>query len=173
MNCEQLNGYLVEYLDGRLEAKRRTEVEMHLAACAACRERAADFRALASLLEEWQPVEPSLGFDARLAERIESASADWRPSWLRPVYVAGLALLLVAVGIIVGTKPGLQPASQPVAVKTQAPLAPRPAIRAQGTEDEEVLMLENLGVLENAQVLEDFDVLSEMAAAKAKAKKKL
>lgn len=172
MNCQQLNERLIEFLVGRLESSTKGKVETHLAACAACRQRAAEFRALSRVLEEWQPTEPSPAFDVALAERIESAAASswrWWPAWMRPAYVAVLALLLVAAGIVIWMQQGSAPAPSPVAVQAPAPLAPRTA--AVG-KDEEVLLLENLAVLENADILEDFDVLSEIGPAKVKEQKK-
>lgn len=178
MNCQQLDGCLIEYLDGRLDSSTRAQVETHLASCADCRKRAAEFRTVSAVLEEWRPVEPSSVFDARLAEKIESARArSWRrwPVWLRPAYVAALALLLVAAGIVIWTHHASQPAPAPVAVRTPMPVAPAPAPTSPTVskeEDEEVFLLENLAVLENAEMLEDFDVLSEIGPAKPKVEKK-
>lgn len=176
MNCQQLNERLIEFLDGRLETRQRAEVEAHLAACAACRQRAAEFRSLSLVLEEWQPTEPSAAFDARLAERIESAAASswrWWLAWMRPAYVAVLALLLVAAGIVIWMQQGSAPAPSPVAVHAPAPVAPNPMPTTAATnKDEEVLLLENLAVLENADMLDDFDVLSEIGRAKVKEQKK-
>lgn len=176
MNCQQLNERLIEFLDGRLESSTKAQVETHLAACAGCRQRAAEFRALSRVLEEWQPTEPSPAFDVALAERIESAAASswrWWPAWMRPAYVAVLALLFVAAGIVIWMQQGSAPAPSPVAVQAPAPVAPSPAPRtATVSKDEEVLLLENLAVLENADMLDDFDVLSEIGRAKVKEQKK-
>lgn len=178
MNCEQVNEYLIEFVEDRLEAGRRAEVETHLAACAACRERAAAFRAVSSALDDWQAAEPSVGFDARLAEKIELAeSRRWWPAWLSPAYVGALALLLLLAGVFLWTRHAPVEPPAPVAVKTStsSPSAQPPATqpRVNVAEDEEVQMLENLAVLEDAQMLEDFDVLSEIGHQKTKTKSKL
>ena len=174
MNCQQCNEYLVEYLDRRLESGRHDEVENHLATCVACRERAAEFRALSALLEEWQPREPSPAFDARLAEKIESSTVSWWRGWFQPAYIAAVAMfVLMVVGLMVWSRPGIEQ-RQPVAIKT-TPATPQANVQARElrselSEDEEIQLLENLAVLENAQTLEDLDVLSEIGPAKAKKK---
>ena len=172
MNCQQLNERLIEYLDGRLDGPKRAEADAHLAVCAGCRQRAAEFRALSAVLGEWQSTEPSPAFDARLAEKIESAQAGfwpWWPGWLRPAYVAVLALLLAAAGIMIWTHRASAPAPSLVAVTKPASAAPTIAA---ANKDEEVLLLENLAVLENADMLDGFDVLSEIGPAKVKQEKK-
>jgi len=45
--------------DGRLKEGERREVEKHLAACAACRLRVNEFRAVSGLLDELPVIEPS------------------------------------------------------------------------------------------------------------------
>lgn len=174
MNCQQANELLIEYLDGRLDADRRAQVESHLATCVACRERVAEFRALSALLEEWQPEGPSPAFDTRLAERIESSTASWRPAWLQPAYLAVVAaVVLIVVGLMLWSRPGIEQRSA-VAVKT-TPAAPQANVQAREpqselSQEERIQLLENLAVLENAQTLEDLDVLSEMGPPKAKKK---
>jgi hypothetical protein len=70
-----------------------------------CRKLYEDQRATWQALDLWETVEPSLGFDRCLRERVEelSASRTWFAGWLtpwRPNFAVGLAgLLLVAATV--------------------------------------------------------------------------
>jgi hypothetical protein len=91
--------------------------------------------------------EPSLGFDARLRQRI---AAEPRPRWFtwlvpQPRLAFSMALL-VAVSIWMSRLPQSQPASF-----ANAP-----------SEEEQFQMIDHLGVLENFDVLSKSDVLSEL-----------
>ncbi|HYT21633.1 MAG TPA: zf-HC2 domain-containing protein, partial [Candidatus Polarisedimenticolia bacterium] len=61
---------ILPYVDGRLKEGERQEVEKHLAACAACRLRVNEFRAVSGLLDELPVIEPSAAFDVRLWARV-------------------------------------------------------------------------------------------------------
>lgn len=155
MNCERMETLLIAYLDGKARENERRDVELHLAACAACRTRAEEFRRVWGVLEELPAVEPSLGFDARLRQRI---AAEPRPrlfGWLIPQ-----PRLAFAVSLLLA-----------LAVWTSS-VAPPPPDLAQVQSEEDFKAIENLQVLEDYDVLKDFEVLSELPAAKAKAPSK-
>src|SRR5574341_2381839 len=98
MNCEKLEGLLIEYLDGVLNPAGRATVETHLAACAGCRERVESFRAVSRALDAWETPEVSPWFNARLHAKI--AESESKASWpdalrasLKPSYTMALAVV--------------------------------------------------------------------------------
>jgi anti-sigma factor RsiW len=96
MKCEEVSKELIAYLDRRANSAERVEVEGHLATCNACRTRAEDFRKVWNVLDEMPVEEPSLGFDARLRQRIAD---EPRPGWFRwlvpqPRLALSMALLV-------------------------------------------------------------------------------
>lgn len=150
MSCEKVSNSLISYLDGRASAEERSSVEAHLQACAACRERAEEFRRLWDVMAEAPAVEPSFGFDTRLRQRI---AAEGRPrpwTWLVPSpRLAAAVLVLVGLSIFVSVKP-----NKPMTVGIS------PA-----NSEEQFRMIKDLGVLENYDVLSNFDALSDLPGA--------
>ncbi|HEX2665177.1 MAG TPA: zf-HC2 domain-containing protein [Candidatus Acidoferrum sp.] len=97
---------ILGYVDGRLKESERLEVEKHLAACAGCRLRVNEFRAVSGLLDELPMIEPSAAFDLRVHARVaaEPVKQDWW-AWLMPApRVAVAAAMLVAAMVWVGTR---------------------------------------------------------------------
>jgi anti-sigma factor RsiW len=102
MKCEDVSKELIAYLDRRANSAERMEVEDHLASCAACRVRAEEFRKVWNVLDEMPIEEPSLGFDARIRQRIAD---EPRPGWFRwlvpqPRLALSMALYRVCLVII-------------------------------------------------------------------------
>ena len=104
MGCGRMENRILPYVDGRLKEGERQEVEKHLAACAACRLRVNEFRAVSGLLDELPVIEPSAAFDIRMQVRV--AAEPMKPSWWawfmpapRVAFAASmLALAMVWVG---------------------------------------------------------------------------
>src|SRR5579863_1926220 len=76
----------------------------HVATCAACSGKLAEFRQTMALLDEWQAPEPSPYFgmrlQARLREEMVKPEAGWLQWFRRPVLAAALTLLMgVGVGM--------------------------------------------------------------------------
>ena len=91
---------LVEYLDGRAKPAERHAVEEHLTACAACRVRAEEFRALWDALDDLPVLSPSPAFDASLRARIAAEPVrrgfwDWLPSPRLAFAVTALVVMSV------------------------------------------------------------------------------
>lgn len=146
MSCEKISSALIAYLDGRASAQERTTVEAHLKACAACRERADEFRRLWNVMAEVPAVEPSLGFDARLREKIAAEPQPRLWAWLSPSpRFAAAMILLVALSIWVSRRP------MPVTNPSNA-----------ANSEEQFRMIKDLGVLENYDVISNFDALSDL-----------
>src|SRR5437660_1318061 len=99
MNCGQMENRLIAYLDGKANRTERREVEAHLAACAACRTRAEEFRLLCGVLDEVPMKEPSPAFDARLRARLAAEPprrSFW--AWLAPSPRLAFAASMLLVG---------------------------------------------------------------------------
>jgi anti-sigma factor RsiW len=142
MSCTRINERILPYLDGRLKEGERRKVEAHLAACAPCRLRVEEFRAVTGLLGELPEIEPSLTFDTRVRARVaaEPAKQSWWV-WLAPsprTAFAASMLLLATVWV----------ASRP----TETSITP-----VERTQIEQ-----NFPVLENYDLLTDFAPLTEL-----------
>jgi len=85
-----------------------------------CRKLYEEQRAAWRALDLWEPVEPSLGFDRRVKQRVEelSSSRRWYTGWLapwRPNFAVGLAGLLLVAGAVLH-QPSLSDRTPKVAV---------------------------------------------------------
>src|SRR5581483_12024656 len=102
MKCEDVSKELIVYLDRRANSAERQQVENHLLECADCRARAEEFRGVWNAMEELPVIEPSLGFDARVRERV---AAEPQRHWFwnfipQPRLAFAVALLLlVSIGV--------------------------------------------------------------------------
>ena len=156
MKCEEITKELVGYLDRRANSAERQHVEEHLQECAVCRSRAEEFRGVWNMLEELPVIEPSLGFDARVRERV---AAEPQRHWFwnfipQPRLAFSVALLLLlSIGI---AKFPQRNVGGPVPV-------------AAVSETEQFQEIKDLPVLENYEVLTKFDALSELTPAEAPA----
>ena len=140
MKCEQMSELLPDYLQGKLSAGERSNVEAHLAQCADCSEEVVIWRKL-SLLPVEQPSPASRArFEAMLqayqagrsnqpARNSEwrKRAAAWNPfHWLRsPLGAAAWSAALLAIGIYAGLHlagPKPQPPTTDLA-KVEAELA--------------------------------------------------
>ena len=136
MSCSRIESKILGYLDGRLKESERLEVEKHLAACAACRLRVNEFRAVGGLLDELPMIEPSVAFDLRVRARVaaEPVKPSWW-AWLMPApRVAIAAAVLMLATIWVGTHSKNQPQ----------------------------IAQDDIPVLENYDVLSNFEPLTEL-----------
>jgi anti-sigma factor RsiW len=166
MNCRQMESRAIDYLDGKLERKQAEAAARHLAGCPACAERLRAFSDVSSLLDTWEPVQPSASFNARLQRRIlaEPSAAGWRDRlalWLpvnsfgRPA-LAGALLGLVLFAVVLER---YTPAKSVPAYQTAAGTA-LVATTFEGTDD--LTLYQDLPVLENLEFLRNFDVLQEL-----------
>ena len=87
MNCDELNRYLDDWLDGELPSAERARFEAHLDACADCRESVRSVRELlagaAALRHEQQP--PHDLWPAIAAGIRQPASTSGNRDWLRAI----------------------------------------------------------------------------------------
>jgi anti-sigma factor RsiW len=149
MSCGRLEKQMMPYVDGRLKAGEQREMEAHLAACAACRLRVNEFRAVSGLLDELPEIEPSGAFDARVRARV--AAEPVKQSWwaeLAPSPRAALAasmLLLAAIWIESRPRPADTGEHAQNAVVNPANIDPN-----------------DLAVLENYDILANFEPLTDL-----------
>lgn len=156
MNCKSLEKSLIAYLDGRATVGERREVESHLSECAACRERAEQFRLLFGVLDEWQVPPPSPSFDAAVRARVAQLPARgsiW--SWLMPSPRAAFALTAVVLLSVWLSSVRPSRPSQPVVAQVQS------------SGETDFKMIEDLPALENYDVIANFDALSDLPTSPA------
>jgi anti-sigma factor RsiW len=150
MNCQGMEQDLIAYLDGKANPALRRQASEHLLACSACRERAEEFRALWSVLDEVPAISPSPAFDAAVRQRVAAEprrAGFW--AWLVPSPRLGFALTaVVALAIWLSS--------------VQAPRQPAVAV-APASSETEFAMIRELPVLEDYDVLQGFDALSELS----------
>jgi len=170
---------LVPYLDGRLSAAERARLGTHLAACAECRERVDELRALMGALAEWTLEQPSPAFDAALRARL-AEEAEQGTGWLslRPIYGAALAAAVVIASAValwppatelppLPQAPGVAQAPQPGQPSTTTPAQPSQP-KSNGTDA--LAVLDNSVLLENYDLLTQFDILFEPTAEEKEGK---
>jgi anti-sigma factor RsiW len=150
MKCEEVSKELIGYLDRRMNSAERQEVEDHLLGCEACRTRVEEFRGVWNLLEEVPALEPSLGFDARVRERVAAEPRSrWFWGWVPQPRLAFALALLLALSVWMAKIPQ-KPAHAPVA--------------SNAASEEQFQEIKDLRVLDNYEVLTKFDALSELSS---------
>jgi hypothetical protein len=125
-------------------------VETHLAACAACRRRADEFRAVSGLLDELPVIEPSPAFDVRVRARVAAPSRQGWLAWLTPsprVALAATLLLMLTLWI-----------AGPKDIDRYDHASNFPAQNS----DEDFRMIKDLPVLEDYDVLSNFEPLADL-----------
>jgi anti-sigma factor RsiW len=135
MSCSRMEERILPYVDGRLKESERREMDAHLAACAACRLRVNEFRAVTGLLDELPQIEPSAAFDARVHARVaaEPLKQSWW-AWFTPSPRVAFAASLLLLGTVWIGANSNQPA----------------------------IAQEDIPVLENYDVLSNFEPLTEL-----------
>jgi anti-sigma factor RsiW len=147
MNCSKMENKILGYVDGRLKAGERLEMEKHLASCATCTLRVNEFRAVSSLLDELPVIEPSPAFDIRVRARVaaEPAKQSWW-AWMVPSPRVAFAAAMLALAIFwIGLKQG------PLPPELDGPQA-------------DMQMMNDLPVLEDHDVLSNFEPLKDLPA---------
>lgn len=103
--CDAFRDDLAELALGVLSGRRRSEVLNHVEDCVRCQGELERLSIVADTLLQLSPeVEPPLGFESRLAERLRVAPLVARSPHLRRVAaVAVAAVVMVALGFGLGT----------------------------------------------------------------------
>ena len=143
MTCEQFDQWLDAYLDGGLTTGQRSEMQRHMADCAACGARAQEMRVvLAAATALPRHITPPRDLWPDIASRLPARdgvrshrSAAW-PRWTR---LALAATVLIAVTATITIRVSRPPAGSPA----QAATAP-PAVAGFTADREYVLAAEDL-----------------------------
>lgn len=165
--CAALESKLVEYLDGRARPADRHAVEEHLSACASCRLRADEFRALSSMLDDVPEITPSPAFDASLRARIAAEPAPrnfW--NWMPSPRLAFAVTALVAMSVWMSSVPRVPTHPSVVSHAIQSIEENKVTV----TAESDFGMIRDLPVLENFDVVSKFDALSELPVSPNAAK---
>lgn len=104
--CEVIQDELAELSFGILSGRRRSDVLGHVGSCLHCRAELERLSILADTLLHFAPrVQPPLGFELRLAERLQAA-ATYRPSRMRRLRrigaVSAAAVVIAILGFGIG-----------------------------------------------------------------------
>lgn len=146
MKCQEAANELIAYLDRRTNSADRKQLEEHLATCSPCRLRAEEFRKVWNVLDEVPSIEPSLGFDARLRQRVAAEPrARWKGWFIPQPRLVFSTALLVALSVWVGSRP------------------PATSLESELGAKQQFEMIKDLPVLENYDELSKFDALSELS----------
>jgi anti-sigma factor RsiW len=120
---------LLAYSAGKLDMESTLTVERHLRVCPECAEFYAAQRGVWNALDAWEVPAVSEGFDRRLFERIEKASAaPWYLRWVdalrplvaQPALPLALATLVVATGFLLDHPSSVRTPSRAPAIATAA-----------------------------------------------------
>src|ERR1700726_54117 len=108
MSCGRMEKQMMPYVDGRLKVSEQQQVEAHLAACATCRVRVNEFRAVSGLLDELPQIEPSGAFDARVRARVaaEPVKRSWWEGFTPSLRVVFAAAMLLLATVWLGSRQG-------------------------------------------------------------------
>jgi len=108
--CELIQDDLAELALGALDGRSRSEALEHVGSCPRCRATLEDLSGVTDTLLQLAPeVEPPLGFELRLAEKLRAEDAEKpratdraRQRWFRrasPLVAAAAVLLLLGIGL--------------------------------------------------------------------------
>jgi hypothetical protein len=119
MNCAEFEILLCDYLDGTLDATRRSELEAHREQCASCAEFARDVAGATAFMERVPEVEPPAELLAKIAFQIPTGSdllggaarRGFRgfirgsvKGWVRPVlqprFAMGMAMTILSFSML-------------------------------------------------------------------------
>src|SRR5262249_2996287 len=111
MTCQQATELHSSYVDGELEPRDRTEIEAHLAECASCRARVESTRRLKHAIARLAGSEEPPGAVRARIEALRFGRAS-DSSVLKPAWMAGAALLLIAILAVVAVKNSQSPSER-------------------------------------------------------------
>jgi anti-sigma factor RsiW len=110
MNCADFEILLCDYMDGTLDAERRSELEAHQRECASCAEMAKDVAGAIAFMDRVPDVEPPHELLAKIAFEIPQEVSPkrgvkaWIASWLGPViqprFAMGMAMTILSFSML-------------------------------------------------------------------------
>ncbi len=161
MKCKTCQEHLPTLLDDELDGALARRVEQHLDGCEACAGQRALLEQGLEGIDALPQLEPSAGFDAAFARKLQDAKREQRleaeedrstPSWwqlwrLPVLATAGACAALLAV-VLLRDPP--------------APTAPGPAPVPVAELVRELPLLQGYDVVTRLETLEDFEVISRL-----------
>lgn len=164
MTCQEIENRAIAYLDGKLSPPEREAVEQHFQRCPACAERMRGFAQVSALLSEWEDIQPSAGFQARLEQRIqETAPAGWWESfWSRLLPVPAPSPAFATVLLVVVLFSAMVMRYSPAPGETFVNQQPEATASAIPQAVDELTLSQNLALLEDWEVVTNFEVLQEL-----------
>ena len=139
--------YLLDYVAGKLNADTRSQFELHLAACASCREFAGGHQTVWQALDTFEPASISLDFDRKLYARIDQQPVSWWKRFTQPVFQHALPIGAVAGVMVMAGLFLSRPEANPV----------EPSTKMAQVETMPTEQLEN--ALNDMEMLRDFHTL--------------
>ncbi|MFH1940674.1 MAG: zf-HC2 domain-containing protein [bacterium] len=103
MHCSKIKRRLSAYLDGELDTVKKENIESHLRDCQACQHDLAILNQSWHFLDSLPEPEPPLYFYTRLKARLSSAAKEKRESWVERALIPVSAVVVVALGIFMGS----------------------------------------------------------------------
>ena len=114
MQCKDCQNELADYLfEPKLDGRKKSAVDEHLASCEACSEELAGFEGTMVLMDAWKAPAPSPYFDQKMAVLLREEQAKAPAGWMerirerllfntgrqfRPAMIGALALAIVLGG---------------------------------------------------------------------------
>ncbi|MCZ6792986.1 MAG: zf-HC2 domain-containing protein [Planctomycetota bacterium] len=107
MNCDTTESRLKAWIDGELDTRTGREVETHVAGCAGCADRVADYRRLGELIQRAEIAAVGGGQPGVIYEKARVARRDEEGviRLLRRTAVTAAAVLVLAVTVAVAKSP--------------------------------------------------------------------
>jgi hypothetical protein len=136
MTCAEVDGMLLDYLEGTLDSTSRASVDQHVASCVRCTAIMRDIGAIRTEAARLPDLAPSRDLWKGIAERIEPSvlplSAPSRPEaprrWIPLAAAAAAALVIGTAGVTyLATSRWLASPSQVATVTPPAPISTAPA----------------------------------------------
>ncbi len=104
MRCSKAGTYLSPYIDGELDAKEITLLELHLAQCAQCQCKLGELQLLRNIFSQSESFSAPSSFRAAVMERLDTEPA--KGFSLIPVFIRFAEALAVVLAITVGVMSG-------------------------------------------------------------------
>lgn len=131
--------WMLDYLDGTLDAGARHEIEAHLEECERCRTLVLEYRETWNLLGRHPYLEPSEGFVRGTVEALRAHHRSVRRTWAGRAAAAAAAVLLIALALYLVATP----------------------TRDSGDSRRDASLAVEPGLIENLDLIEDMDFLTE------------
>lgn len=97
MDCKEALPLLHEYLDGELQRVEAAKLKQHLAECAGCRKRLAQFEKVEALIQAWPKPEVPADMASRIMQSLPPARRKPWYSWVRRHPAISVAVVFLMV----------------------------------------------------------------------------